>query len=240
MALGAVTITSSVDSSTDAVVLVVTPPVGATSLFLSRHGPSSSEAYVRGCAPLALTGGAVTVRDYEAPIGVALVYTAHVTDATSSSDATTTITVPSQGCSDTWLTDLGVSANTQRIIIESLQELSYDVPVGVHWIIDRRSPITSGDVAHTPTFELNFLTETEQQRLKARAALGNGTPVLLRTPPEDGIGSVYFTVTGWREQRIVNQATVTDRRFAVSGVQVDRPDPMLFGASGIPWPPPDV
>ena len=49
----------------------------------------------------------------------------------------------------------------------------------MHSIIGRRTPIISGDVAHTPSFELAFLTDTDDDREQARAALGNGVPVLL-------------------------------------------------------------
>ena len=81
---------------------------------------------------------------------------------------------------------------------------------------------------HTPSFELAFLTDTDSQREQARAALGNGVPVLLRTPPENGIGNLYFAVTGFSEQRIVPKATEPARRFVVAGTQVDRPDPSLY------------
>jgi hypothetical protein len=60
-----------------------------------------------------------------------------------------------------------------------------------------------------------------------RAALGNGVPVLLRTPPEYGLGSMYLAATEWKEQRVVN-STIPDRRFVISCVQVDRPDPILY------------
>ena len=39
---------------------------------------------------------------------------------------------------------------------------------------------------------------------------------------------MYFTVLDWDEQRIVRPAREQARRFAVSCVQVDRPNPLLF------------
>ena len=102
------------------------------------------------------------------------------------------------------------------------------MPVGVHEILARRTPIVSSDIANTPTFELSFLTGDDDERARARATLGNGVPVLLRTPPANGIGNLYFGVTGFREQRIVNRAREDDRRFVVAAVQVERPDPALF------------
>ena len=72
-------------------------------------------------------------------------------------------------------------------------------------MIARRSPIVSRDIARTPTFELGLITETDDERASARGILGNGLPVLLRTPPDQGIGNLYFSVLGFTEQRIVKQ-----------------------------------
>jgi len=224
------TFTLAVDPALDAVVAHVTVPAGATSLVLSRVGPSGVIAYVRGANPLVVTPGDHFVRDFEPPIGVPVQYTATVADSTGAQSVATshTITVPSQGCDDTWLTDIAAPTNTQRVVIERLDELDYVAAGGVHSVLNRRTPIVTSDIARAPTFELSVLTETEDERLRARAALGNGVPVLLRTPPENGIASVYFVVTEWKEQRIVNRATFTDRRFVLACVQVDRPDPILY------------
>ena len=197
----------------------------AGTLTLTRTGPSGTPAAVRGYAATAVTAGHLIIRDFEAPIGVPLTYTA-------STGGTASITIPSGGCSDTWLTDLVRAGNTQKVVLENLAQLEYDVPSTTHWIIGRRAPIISGDVAHTPAFELNFLTATDEDREQARACLGNGVPVLLRTPPEDGIGNLYFAVDQFVEQRIVQQATQPARRFVVTATQVERPDPALWAPLG--------
>jgi hypothetical protein len=187
---------------------------------------------VRAYAEAEVTPGyAEVMRDFEAPIGVPLTYT--VTTWAAATPATTdsgqaSITIADGGCEDTWLGDLARPTNTQKVVLESLAELDYAIEVGIHNIIARRSPIISSDVADTPSFELNVLTDSDDARERTRAALGNGVPVLLRTPPANGIGNLYFAVTGFREQRIVNAARVQDRRFVVSAVQIERPDPSLY------------
>jgi hypothetical protein len=214
-----------------ALVLTVTPiPPTATKLYLSRTGPSGQAAYVRGYNPFTFTAGQteIIVRDYEAPLGVPLTYTGTFDVAGS---YTNSLTIVHETC-EFWLVDLAQSANSQVVTVESLAELEYDVPAGVHQVLARRAPIVVSDAAHTPTFELDFLTVTDDQRDRARAALGNGVPVLLRTPPEQGIGNLYLSVTNFKEQRIVTSGTVQDRRFAVSGVQVERPDPALYVPTG--------
>jgi hypothetical protein len=231
------------DDAVEAVVLTVTYHWNGSGsshiepVRIARVGPSGTKAYVRGAY---LTGDLGTtspqvwvVRDFEAPLGVPVTYTVERVDFGTSQTTPKTITLPDEGCEDTWLTDLARPMNTQRIEIEALPELVYPVDASVHAILTRRTPIVASDVADTPTFELTFLTESDEEREKSRAILGNGVPVLLRTPPANGIGSVYFSVRGFKEQRVVKPARVTDRRFIVDCVQVDRPDPLLY----LPIPP---
>jgi hypothetical protein len=227
---------ATVEPDVKSVRLDYTAPATAATVTIERTGPSGTPAAVRHWKDATVVGGQVVVaRDFEAPIGVPLTYAATGYNASGAAvgTQTTTITIPSDGCSDTWLTDLARVANTTRVVLEALPELEYPVPNTVHDVIARRDPIVSSDIAHTPAFELSFLTDTAEQRDQARATLGNGVTVLLRTPPENGIGNLYFAVLGYSAERIVPAATVQDRRFVVSGRQVARPDPLLYAPIGI-------
>ena len=228
-------LTASIEPNVKSVRLDYTAPAGATTVTITRAGPSGTPAGVRGAAPMTVVPGPVIVRDFEVPIGVAVTYTAQSFDGTGAviDTQTATVTVPSAGVCDMWLNDLARVTNTIPITIESLPELDYATPVSVHDIIARRDPIVSSDIAHTPSFELSFLTDTLTQRDQARSLLGNGVTVLLRTPPEDGIGNLYFAVTDYKEQRIVTDATPPARRFVVNGRQVQRPDPTLYRPLGV-------
>lgn len=211
--------------------LELVAPAGAATLTIVRAGPSGETVSVRTYDAKAVVPGPVIARDFEAPIGVPILYTATTYTAAGAAQTpaqTVTVTIPSEGCSDTWLTDLVRAGNTQQIVMESLPELSYPVSATVHDVLSRRAPIVTSDIAHTPAFELSFLTASDEERLRARFTLGNGIPVLLRTPPEDGIGNLYMSVLEFAEQRVVTPATVTDRRFVVRGRQVNRPDPVLY------------
>ena len=224
------TFTLSVEPAYQNVRLDYIVPAGATRLTFSRTGPSGVAAVVRGWASAPVAPGEVVARDYEAPIGVPVTYTALAEDAAGADLDTQTaaITIPSGGCTDTWLNDLARVGNTLKVELEQIPELAYVQPVTVHEVITRRTPIVTSDVAHTPELEVSFLTATDDERERARAMLGNGIPVLLRTPPEDGVGNMYLAVLGFREQRIVSLATTTDRRFVLSARHVARPDPTLF------------
>jgi hypothetical protein len=206
---------------------------GAIAANVFRTGPSGTIAYVRGANPIDLQGheSPMILRDYEAPIGVTLTYRAVVFgpgDAQTET-APVTITIPSTGCTDTWLTDIAAPANSHLTVIERLDELGYEAASAAHYVLNRRTPIVTSDIARAPTFELALLTDTDLERRKTRAALGNGVPILLRTPPNQGIGNLYFMATGWKEQRIVNKAELQARRFVIAAIQVERPDPGLAG-----------
>jgi hypothetical protein len=227
--------TASVQADVKAVVLtyeVTVPP--ATTVTIIRVGPSGTPATVRSYSIAPAAAGIQTARDFEAPIGVPITYTLTSHDSAGElvDTLTTTITVPGEDC-DMWVNDLARINNTMRVIVESLPELEFPVPTSTHEIITRRDPIITSDVAHTPAFELSFLTETLDQRDRAKSLLGNGVPVLLRTPPVDGVGNLYFSVLAYKEQRIVAAGAVSDRRFVVSGRQVQRPDPNLYAPIGV-------
>ena len=213
--------------------LQYTVPAGGTSVAFSRTGPSGTPAAVRGYTSVPAAPGLLIARDFEAPIGVPLVYTATTRNSSGTviDTATATVTMTSAGCDDMWLTDLARPGNTLQVLIEQLPELEYATPATVHDIIGRRTPVVTSDVARTPAFELSVLTETLDDRDSARALLGNGVTVLLRTPPEDGIGNLYLAVLGFTEQRVVTDGTVPDRRFVITARQVDRPDPALYTPS---------
>jgi hypothetical protein len=226
--MGAVTATAELDVR--AIRLEYTAPALTASVRIQRKGPSGTAVTVRGFDSAARGPGLLVARDFEAPIGVPLTYTvtARNSGGTAIDTATVTVTATAQPCPDTWLTDLARPTNTLRVLIEQLPDLAYSTPTTVHDIIGRRTAIVTSDIARTPAFELSVLTETLEQRDATRAVLGNGVTVLLRTPPEDGIGNLYFAVTEFHEQRIVGDGVVPDRRFVVSGRQVDRPDPILY------------
>ena len=229
-------LTATVEPEVKNVRLDYTVPAGGATVTITRVGPSGTPAGVRGATGMPAVPGPLIVRDFEAPIGVPLVYTAQTFNTACGAvidTATATITVPGDGVCDTWLNDLARVTNTLKVTIQGLPELEYPVPNTEHDIIARRDPIVASDIAHTPSFELSFLTDTLEQRDQARALLGNGVPALLRTPPQDGIGNLYFSITDYKEQRIVSAGDMPARMFVVDGRQVDRPDPALYVPLGV-------
>ena len=231
---GAPTVSLASEPERAAVRVTVNVPAGATSLALWRVGPSGVVAYVRGWKSGQASGGSMLiVRDYEAALDVPLSYYASASNAegTGATSAVKTIQIPSNG--DDWLCDLSRPANSRPVVVEALELLQHEAPHGVHRVLTRRDPVVVSDVAWTWTSELRFVTLTDEDREGAHSALGNGVPVLLKSPPERGVGNAYLSVPTWSEGRISRIATAVERRFVCAVVQVQRPDPALY----VPTPP---
>jgi hypothetical protein len=224
------TLTLDPDDELAIVTATVGVPADATSLYLERVDVLGVATYVRGAFALTVTpSSSVDVVDYEAPVGEPLTYRAFVAnDASEQSTTTTAGPVELEGDEDPWLVDLVEPENSQQVIVERLAELVVVVPTGVHYVLGRRAPIVTADVAKAPSFELVFVTLDALAREKARATLGTGVPVLLRTLPEQGVGLLYLSVVGWAEQRPSRLAVHAERRFVVQGQEVDAPAATLY------------
>jgi hypothetical protein len=227
-------LTATIEPDVVNVRLDYTVPAGGTTVNTTRVGPSNTPAGVRGWDPGTVVPGAVIIRDFEAPLGVPVTYTVETLNSAGAviDTETVAVTVPAGDC-DYWLCDLARVTNSINVTVESLPELDYTPFNTVHDIIARRDPIVTSDIAHTPTFDLSVITETLGERDQAKSLLGNGVPVLLRTAPDAGIGNLYFAVVSYNEQRLSTTGTAAARRFAVSGRQVDRPDPTLYVPLGV-------
>jgi hypothetical protein len=208
-------------------------PASSTALTVWRVSTATgNQAYVRGWQATATSASSLSIFDWEVPLGVEVTYyaTATVAGVESAVGASAPLTVDDD---QDWLVDLARPTNTFPILVEALPELAFSGPIGVHRVLDRRDPILTTAALWTPTGTLAFVTETVEERDRARAILGTGVAFLLRTPPEHGVGNLYLGVTGFNEQRVSRLALHEDRRFSVGVVQVARPDPTLY----VPIPP---
>lgn len=209
-------------------------PAGAVTYSVERRSPSGYVVGVRGAIGQPVTGTTAIVRDYELPLDTPLLY--FVTAYDASGNVLDSIEAPFTlvyGKCEAWLVDLAQPTNSLRVTIESMTTLDYELPVGVHRILDRRAPILTTLPAWTPDTELLLLTETLDERDRVRAIYGSGYPFLLRTVPEQGVGNIYFGLTDFKEERLISLGDAPLRRFTAECVQVERPDATLF----VPRPP---
>lgn len=197
-------------------------------LTIARRSPSGHVAAVRGAEDAAVPGATFLVRDFEIPLGLPVTYTATVYDgATVMGTATASFEIPYSDC-QAWLTDLARPTNSLPLVVESLAALDHPVQTGIYRVMDRRAPVVVALPAQTPSAELIVLTDTLDERDRVRYLLGSGYPFLLRTGPEQGIGNIYFALSEFIEERLFSLGTKAQRRFRISVVQVERPDPGIY------------
>lgn len=232
--LAAPTIAVAIDAARLAAKLTVGFPVGTVEASVWRVATvTGNAAFVRGWQERPTSVTTALIYDYEVPFGVELVYYAQSWDNLGSPSPLAQSAPLTVDGGDCWLVDLARPTNSFPIDVEALPELSFAGPIGVHRILDRRDPVLTTAAAWTPSGTLSFITATELERDQARAILGGGTAVLLRTPPEQGVGNLYLGVANLSEQRVSRLSLHPDRRFVVEVVQVARPDASLY----VPGPP---
>ena len=226
----AVGLTATLDAPRAAVKLDLTGiPVGAASVTITRTSPSGNIAGVRGAVGAAVSGTTYTARDFEIPLGLSVTYNATVYDAGGAvvGSASVAFLVPYADC-QAWLVDLARPTNSLQVVIESLAALDYPVPSGIYRVLDRRAPVVVALPAQTPAAELVVLTDSLDERDQCRYLFGSGYPFLVRTTQELGIGNAYFGLSEFVEERLLTLGTKPQRRFRVTVVQVERPDPAIY------------
>lgn len=226
----AVALTATLDAARYAARLDVTgiPYPPADTLTIERTSPSGNAAGVRGAVDATVTAITFTRRDYELPFDLPVTYQVTVYDgATVVGTASTTFEVVYGQC-DAWLVDIARPTNSIPVLVESLTQLAFPIPSGVHRVLDRRAPVVVALPAQTPETELVVLTDNDEQRERARYLLGSGYPFLLRTIPEQNIGNLYLAASGFTEERFLTAGTAPERRYTIGCVQVERPDPGIY------------
>jgi len=227
----AMTVTVALDTDRDAPIVTVAGinPAGVT-YTIERASPSGNTAGIRGHVGQTVDSLTVIARDYEAPLDLDLVYTATVYDgsgAVMEAASSAPFKILWDDCAS-WLIDLARPTNSLVVMIQSLTELAYDFAAGVHRVLNRRAPVLTTLPAYTPAGELDILTGSLDEREQVRALLGNAYPILVRTSPDQGIGNMYLGVTQFIEERFLTLGTAPERRFRITVVQVERPNPAIY------------
>ena len=208
-------------------------PAAADTLTVDRTAPTLVASGVRGAVDEDVSGETTFItRDYELPFNTDVQYRARAYDGpTVIATATATFRVDFDDCR-VWLVDIARPTNSMLVTIEALPALQFEMPSGVHRVLDREDPVLTTLPAWSPVGEATILTETLDHRNRLREILGSGYPMLARSIAEQGIGDTYglsyFGITGFTEERIMALGTAPQRRFRAAIVRVAPPDPSTF------------
>ena len=161
-----------------------TPAVTSTTVV--RLGPDGRTVPVRtdDGGPLALSGAAGLLYDYEAPFGVAVTYSTQESPTVVS--AAVTVNEP-----DVWLIHPGVPeiSTPIELRIGSLDEEEWAAPQAVHWPIGRERPIVHTDGARkAPSSSLTVAVESADDLARLRNVLFDSSTLLLNIPAGLGLG----------------------------------------------------
>ena len=209
-------------------------PAGADTATVERVAPTLIASPVRGAVHADVSGAThLVVRDYELPFNTDVVYRARLYDGATELPGTSDVTfrVDFDDC-HAWLVDIARPTNSMLVTIEALPALQFEMPTGLHRVLDRPDPILTTLPARSPSGEAVVLTETLDERDRLREVLGSGYPLMARAVEELGVGDTYgvsyFGITGFIEERIVSRGDAPQRRFRAAIVRVARPDPSTF------------
>lgn len=171
-------------------------------------------------------GGIAVAYDHEAPLGVALSWTAVPVNAdgstgTPSSAATLSMPNPTPGTAGSWLKSTLAAGLSRTVWVETPMQMSLGGRVSLSPVIGAAHPAGSWDARLGYVTTLNLVTQTAQQAVDLAALLDSG-PLLYQTGTGSDQPDFYF-IPGDVTWKRVSTSTDPTRRWTVGVTQIDRP-----------------
>lgn len=190
---------------------------------IMRNDPGKPAVPVRSADVAWAIEGVGAAYDHEAPLGVAVVYTATpvLADGTTGPSSSLSVTIPEPGQpTDVWIKSLDEPALSARVTVLSWPQLQWDSRIETADVAGSAFPATSQDVYASAASEISIDAEGSQIDLLRR---------LLTTP---GVRLIQTLAAYRRADQFVLFATPTEavdstpdgsRTFTASVRQVERP-----------------
>lgn len=204
-----------------------------TACLIERKDPYKPWMTIRSGENVVCEGGACGGYDYEAPFDQQVTYRAtQVIPAGTEMLSQVAGPLPSLG--HTWLKDPYYPSRNQRLDeVVGLPELTYASRSGVFPVIDRKMPVAISSLRQGWAGTFEWVTATEEQRVRMNELFAQGQVLLLATP-YTSIGSSYVIAGDLTEQRL-GVVTEPTRRWSVPFTAVDRPESLGFAPELITW-----
>jgi hypothetical protein len=207
-----------------------------TEASIFRVHADGSEWPVRNADPITVTatsGVGAIVYDHEAPLDVAVTY-----KATSTGDATvpTTSSVILASGGKAWLTHPLKPSLGGAFTARDLDDITYDGRGAELPILGSRYPVGITDVEVAGASTVVLQTATTAQASTLRALTADGAVLMLRLPATWDVEPwLYARRRGVIQQRYINIAARSERRWAIPYQQVATPAGVSQGAVGATW-----
>jgi hypothetical protein len=232
-ATGMSSLTATVDPSQARVLLSLDWPE-VSSATITRTDPDGRRVPVRDAEPLVTSPAPASVADIEAPLDVAVSYTAADTADATSTLSSAVVLVPANG--RIWLKHPGKPDLNLTLVPAETPERRYDLDASVMPAMGRRHPVVvSSGRRQAPASSLSLRTGTLGEATALRELLDDGTPLLLQGPDGFDLGSVWVQPLGLTERWIVRYLPDTHRLWQLEYVTVDRPAGMSMVSIAGSW-----
>lgn len=207
---------------------------GSSSYTITRTAADGTTSTVRNGEPAVASAGGWLGNDYEAPLDVALVYTATLTTTPFTVTTAAPVTLASDGrC---WLGHPGRPGLNVRPLVAELQLTQRTARSQVLAVLGRAKPIGQSLRRNSQEGSLMVRTSTAAEFAALEALIDDGSPLLLRGPDDwVAYGHRYIQVGDVVAERLTRVGT--DARFLVTlpWIEVERPTGPAEGGAGFRW-----
>ncbi|MFJ8760851.1 hypothetical protein [Streptomyces cyaneofuscatus] len=190
-----------------------------------RQDPGALEPVpVRSAAPAWAIGGVGTAYDHEAPLGVAVIYTATPVYADGSAGPTSalavTVPAPPPGPGDVWIKSLDEPGLSVRATVTSWPELTWEARLDSATVQGSAYPVAAQDVYTAAASAITIDAEGDQIEALLQLLTTPGVR-LIQTRPDYHRRDQYVLLSG--VQQTIDTTPTDARSYQASLTQVGRP-----------------
>lgn len=199
----------------------------------------AAQSVVRGPdGPLkdwAITAAQMVVEDYEAPLGVDVVYRQEIYaagDTTRGSRILEAVQLTVADPSDCWIKDPLQPQRNVMVQAATAPDWTRPIEQTEYRVRGRRNSVILSDVRAGLTGDLDVWTLSDEQRQALHFALDTGNALLIQFAPGLGLEDAYFVVGDATEGRLVPYGGEPRRRWTLALTQTDAPVGGVGGSAG--------
>ncbi|MFD9069140.1 hypothetical protein [Streptomyces lasiicapitis] len=208
-----------------------------------REASDGSRTLVRGLTGLldhtTITSDLLIIEDYEAPLGVQVIYRIELYAPGETSPSTRSshpVTIPAGDRNLAWLKDPGNPQRNLPVMVQRAPDWQRPIEQSTYRVKGRRNAVTLSGTRGGLEGELTVWTRTDDERAALHWILDSGTVLFWQAVPGMGVADMYVTVAQATEARTGGTAMDTWRAWTLPLTEADMPVTTGLGSSaGRTW-----
>lgn len=200
-------------------------PEAIRQVLIMRQDPGGDPVPVRSGDPAWAIGGVGAAYDHEAPLGVAVIYTATpiYADGTMGAQSSLAVTVPApqRGPGDVWIKSVDEPGMSARVTVTQWPQLTWGARIDTADVVGNPFPAASQDVYGAPASSVTIDAENTAIEVVERLLTTPGV-LLVQTRPDYYRPDQYVLVSSIQQQ--INSVPTESRTYTADLTQVGRPD----------------